>query len=82
MFYITNSTERDIINTTNLLNIYKNDAKNIGLIYGVNKEDSRLTIGYYSTEERDAEFERFIKFLIKTGQAIEQDYVINIHKNK
>lgn len=81
MFYISNSSEKDILSTINLINIYRAGENKIGLIYNRSiATDPRLYITFATKSERDAEFERFIKFLIKTGQAIEQDYVIDMKK--
>lgn len=81
MFYISSSAEKDIISTTDLINIYRDGENRIGLIYNRSVQtDPRLYIAYTTKTDRDAEFERFIKFLIKTGQAIEQDYVIDMNK--
>lgn len=82
MFYITNSSEKDIISTTDLINIYRDGENKIGLIYNRSVQtDPRLYIKYATKIDRDAEFERFIRFLIKTGQSIEQDYVIDMNKH-
>ena len=81
MFYISSSAEKDIISTTDLIGIYRDGENRIGLIYNRSVQTDPRSIKYTTKTDRDAEFERFIKFLIKTGQAIEQDYVIDMNKH-
>lgn len=80
MFYLSNSPDKDIINTQGLINAYMCKDNTIGFIYDVNKDSPRLFVHYHTREQRDKDFERFINFLVSIGLAKKQPYFINIEK--